>query len=53
MEDRVAKLEQRLASIEGKIQRVLNITIGIAIGLVIGAIIFGIISVKEALSMVK
>lgn len=53
MEDRVSRLETRLAAIEGKLQRILNITIGIAIGLIIGAIIFGIISVKEAVDIVK
>lgn len=53
MEDRVSRLEQRLTNIEGKLQRILNITIGIAIGLIIGAIIFGVISVKEALEIVK
>jgi hypothetical protein len=53
MEDRVSKLETRLSSIEGKLQRILNITIGIAIGLIIGALIFGIISVKEAIDIVK
>lgn len=53
MEDRINKLETRLSSIEGKLQRVLNITIGIAIGLIIGAVIFGIISIKEAISLVK
>ena len=53
MEDRINKLETRLHSIESKLQRILNITAGIAIGLIIGAVIFGVISLKEAIGIVK
>jgi hypothetical protein len=52
-EDRITRIEQRLLSIEKTQQRIYNMSIGIVIGLIIGGLIFGIVTIREAIEIVK
>jgi hypothetical protein len=50
---KVETLEDRFDKIEAKINSILNIVKGIAIGIAIGAVIFGVISIKDFISVTK
>jgi hypothetical protein len=49
----VEELKDNWAELNGKIDKILSLVKGIAIGVAIGAVIFGLLSVKDFLSMVK
>lgn len=46
-------LKLRVLTIEKKIDKILTIVKGIAIGIAIGAIIFGVLSLKDLISIAK
>ena len=49
----LGQMDNRLTKIENKQQKIYNTAVGIAIGLIIGLVVFGVITVKEALEVVK
>jgi len=53
IDDRIDKIDGRLAAIERKQHQILNIATGIAIGMVVAALVFGIITLKEAKEFIK
>lgn len=49
----VEQLKDNWAELNGKIDKILSLVKGIAIGVAIGAVIFGLLSVKDLLSIAK
>lgn len=53
LEDRVEHIEDGLTKMQRKIDSIFSLVKGIAIGIGIGLVIFGVISVKDLISMAK
>lgn len=53
MDDRINRIEERLANIERTQLQIKTIAMGIAIGMVVAALIFGLITLKEAKDFIK
>lgn len=49
----VEELRDNWAELNGKIDKILSLVKGIAIGVAIGAVIFGLLSVKDLISLTK
>lgn len=49
----VEELKDNWAELNGKIDKILSLVKGIAIGVAIGAVIFGLLSVKDLISLTK
>lgn len=52
-EERITRIEQRLGNIEKTQQKIYNVCVGIVIGLIIGGVLFGIVTIREAIEIVR